>query len=67
MKNATTLNRSASSLCHGYWLHTRKPPFLCQIVLPRDLTSLEAERLCAFIMTLVVPVAPPTSWEDSIT
>lgn len=30
------------------------PPFMAQLVLPRDLTKEEADRLCAMIQTLVI-------------
>lgn len=38
--------------CYEYPL---RPNFLAQAVLPRNLTSQEAARLCAFIMTLAQP------------
>lgn len=42
-----------SSIAHAYSL-PRKPPFICQVVLPPNLTDLEARRICAFIKTLAV-------------
>jgi hypothetical protein len=32
-----------------------RPKFLAQIVIPRDLTKEEADRLCAFVMSLAAP------------
>jgi hypothetical protein len=41
-------------ICHQYPIR-REPWFLAQVVLPRDLKSHEADRLCAFVMTLAQP------------
>lgn len=40
------------SICNDYPL---RPDYLAQVVVPRDMTELEAERLCAFIKTLARP------------
>lgn len=39
-------------MCYDFPL---RPTFLAQAVLPRDMTSQEAARLCAFIMALAQP------------
>lgn len=44
--------RPIAALCYEFPLRL---PFMAQIVVPRDLTSEEAERLCAFIRALTVP------------
>jgi hypothetical protein len=36
-----------------------RPDFLAQIVVPRDMTQAEADRLCALVQSLVFPVMPP--------
>lgn len=36
-----------------------RPGDMAQLLLPTDLTEMEAKRLCAFIHTLVIPEAPP--------
>lgn len=35
-----------------------RPTFLAQVVVPRDLTTDEAERLCALVTALAVPELP---------
>lgn len=35
-----------------------RPDFAAQIILPRDMTKAEADRLCAFIQALALPVTP---------
>jgi len=45
-------------LCLDYPLRRN---FNAQLVLPRDLTELEAKRLCAFVMTLVGPEVFPAA------
>lgn len=42
-----------SSLCLPFPL---RPDYEVQIVIPRDMTKAEAERLCAFIMALAAPI-----------
>lgn len=37
--------------------------FMAQIVVPRDMTAAEAERLCVFVRTLAEPPAMPTKDE----
>lgn len=32
-----------------------RPDFLAQIVIPRDLSQVEADRLCAFVKVLALP------------
>ncbi len=41
--------------CADYPLRLEPFPFMAQVVIPRDLTTKEAERLCAFLMTLAMP------------
>jgi|PlaIllAssembly_1097288.scaffolds.fasta_scaffold1856607_2 hypothetical protein len=41
-----------TALCLPYPL---RPDFLAQVVVPRDMTIVEAERLCAFVLALVMP------------
>ncbi len=48
------------SLCFEYPL---RPDYLAQLVLPRDMTKSEADRLCALIRSLVQPES--TEPEDS--
>lgn len=40
------------SICNDFPL---RPDYLAQIVVPRDMTEREAERLCEFIKSLVQP------------
>lgn len=41
-------------MCYDYPLRNGPITFTAQVVLPRDLTAFEAERLCAFIKTLAL-------------
>jgi hypothetical protein len=41
-----------NSLCHQFPL---RPDYLCQFVLPRDLTKAEAERIGAILLACVIP------------
>ena len=41
-------------MCYDYPLRL-EPEFTAQVVLPRNMTRAEAERICAFIMTLAQP------------
>ena len=43
------LRNEPKRMCFDYPL---RPGFLAQVVLPRDMTSAEATRICAFIQTL---------------
>lgn len=36
-----------------------RPDFAAQIVIPRDMTPAEAERLCTFVRTLALPKDKP--------
>jgi len=47
---ATTVRTAA--LCYDYPL---RPNYIAQLVVPRDMTTAEAERLCKFINALVMP------------
>lgn len=60
LRNVDAL-RAKGSVCQSYFLNTRQPAFLCQVVVPIDLTDLEARRLCAFIETLAVDFSPAPS------
>lgn len=42
-----------ASLCLPFPM--RDGRYMAQIVIPRDLTQAEADRLCAFVQTLVIP------------
>ena len=42
------------TVCYEYPLRLN-PWWMAQVVLPSDLTSQEAERICAFILTLAQP------------
>lgn len=44
---------TAGSLCLPFPM--REGKYLAQIVIPRDMTKAEAERLCAFIRSLIAP------------
>lgn len=46
----------ADRWCYEYPL---RPDFTAQVVLPRDLTTAEAKRLCAMIETLPLPEEKP--------
>jgi hypothetical protein len=51
-------------LCYEYPLRRdHSCTFMAQVVLPRDLTTNDAERLCAFIMTLAQPSLSPQPHE----
>ena len=39
-------------LCMSYPL---RPDYVAQVVVPRDMTTEEAQRLCAFVQALVMP------------
>jgi hypothetical protein len=41
------------SLCLDFPI--REGAYLCQLVVPRDLSEYEARRLAAFVMTLAIP------------
>lgn len=41
-----------------------RPDFLAQVVIPRDLTSEEARRLCAFLLTLAADFRPTASGDS---
>lgn len=51
-------------VCSELTLRLQPWPFVAQVVIPRDLTTQEAERLCAFIMTLVQPLPQSHASED---
>lgn len=46
----------AKPLCMDYPLRQGEPP--AQVVIPRDITTAEAKRLSAFIMSLASPTPP---------
>lgn len=48
--SAETKPNGIPALCLDYPL---RPQFLAQLVVPRDMNTAEAKRLCAFIETLV--------------
>jgi hypothetical protein len=51
----------SKSLCYDYPL---RPDYLVQLVIPRDLTQREADRLCEFIQATVDAINPVHSPGD---
>lgn len=49
--------RPTTSICNSYPL---RPGYMAQVVVPRDMTQLEADRLCAFIRAMAQPTDQPT-------
>lgn len=45
------------SLCHQFPM--RGGHYVAQVIAPTDMTSKEADRLCAFVMALVAPPKTP--------
>ena len=43
------------SLCLPFPIQSGDDRFMAQVVVPRNMSEAEADRLCAFIKTLVVP------------
>ena len=42
-----------------------RPKYLAQIVVPRDMTKQEADRLCAFVMSVAAPATGEPPGEPS--
>jgi hypothetical protein len=43
----------SASLCHQFPLRAK---YTAQVVVPRDMTKQEADRLCAFVVSLIAPI-----------
>jgi hypothetical protein len=53
------VRQTSRRACYEYPLRFKPNLWLAQIVVPQNLNSKEANRLCAFIMTLVQPKTEP--------